>query len=86
MKKFVILGILLAIIPLLGATCSAQVDASEYAPILYFEGEETCYPIDANYHLDNSEEKCISALLEETCYYDNINGNVNDKRRNKKIK
>ena len=77
-KKFVILGILLAIIPLLGATCNAQVDASEYSPILYFEGQETCYPIDANYHLDNSEKKCISTLLEETCYYDNIHGTVSD--------
>lgn len=28
--------------------------AKQYAPILYFEKEETCYPVDVSYHIDNS--------------------------------
>ncbi len=28
--------------------------AQQYAPIFYFEGEETCYPVDVSYHIDNS--------------------------------
>ena len=30
-------------------------NAETFAPILYFEGLETCYPIDAQFHIDNSE-------------------------------
>jgi hypothetical protein len=28
--------------------------AKKYAPMLYFEAEEQCYPVDAQYHIDNS--------------------------------
>ncbi len=28
--------------------------AQQYAPIFYFEGEETCYPVDVSYHIENS--------------------------------
>ncbi len=28
--------------------------ASQYAPIFYFEADETCYPVDVSYHIDNS--------------------------------
>ena len=31
-----------------------EINPTTYAPILYFEGQETCYPIDATYHIDNS--------------------------------
>jgi len=40
--------------------CTAIVDAADadlaqqYAPILYFVNEETTYPVDVSYHLDNS--------------------------------
>ncbi len=37
------------------STVSADASlANKYAPILYFENEETCYPVDASYHIDNS--------------------------------
>ena len=28
--------------------------AQQYAPILYFEKDETCFPVDVSYHIDNS--------------------------------
>jgi hypothetical protein len=43
---------------LLFASISVSADdmqlAQQYAPIFYFEGEETCYPVDVSYHIDNS--------------------------------
>lgn len=55
-KKIVITTILfLFLIPLISISCSAQDYATDYAPILYFEGEETCYPIKVNFHIENSD-------------------------------
>ncbi|MCK5301397.1 MAG: Vps62-related protein, partial [Thermoplasmatales archaeon] len=28
--------------------------AQQYAPIFYFEKDETCYPVNISYHIDNS--------------------------------
>jgi hypothetical protein len=54
-KKLIIFTIVfLFFIPLIGMNCSAQDEATDYAPILYFEGEETCYPVTIDYHLENS--------------------------------
>ena len=53
-KSIVFVIIFLFFIPLIGMTCSAQDEASDYAPILYFEGEETCYPVTIDFHLENS--------------------------------
>ena len=44
----------LSIIGLNSATAE-EINANMYAPILYFEGQETCFPIDATYHIDNSK-------------------------------
>lgn len=34
---------------------AADIDiAQQYAPILYFEKDETCFPVDVSYHIDNS--------------------------------
>ena len=86
-KKYFVLSIrgciifvvfLLIFLSLIGITSNAQTLADDYAPIYYFEGEETCYPIDAQYHLDNSQYTCIDPLLEETCFYDNTQGTIND--------
>ncbi len=78
-RKFALISILLlALIPLFGVSCSGQINASDYAPIFYFEAEETCYPIDASYHLDNSDYICVNEFLEETCFYDNTHGTIND--------
>ncbi len=59
-------------------TCSGQGIADTYAPIYYFEGEETCYPVDASYHLDNSIKKWIDELLPGTYFYDNTHGTIED--------
>jgi len=49
---------ILFFVPFLGVTCNAASGddtlAEKYAPILYFEKEEACYPVDASYHIDNS--------------------------------
>ena len=37
-----------------GAAQSDENIAEQYAPILYFEQGETCYPVDVSYHIDNS--------------------------------
>ena len=37
-----------------GAAQSDENIAEQYAPILYFEQGETCYPVDVSYHVDNS--------------------------------
>ena len=78
-KRSIILVVFLIIsVSLTGLTCSADGIAETYAPIFYFEGEETCYPIDAQYHLDNSDLVCIDPLLEGTCFYDNTHGTIKD--------
>ena len=78
-KKFVLLSIFLMVIyPLLCLSSSAQTDANDYTPIFHFEAEETCFPINVSYHLDNKVDNCINQLLEETCFYDNIHGTIND--------
>jgi hypothetical protein len=61
MKRLNLLGrgilfivVLLFLLSLFGMSCSAQ-SYQDYAPVLYFEGEETCYPVSADYHIDNSD-------------------------------
>lgn len=61
-----------------GAAQDDAILAEQYAPILYFEAEETCYPVDAQYHLDNSQYTCYDQPREETCYYDNSHGTIKD--------
>jgi hypothetical protein len=79
LKRSIILVVFLIIsVSLAGLTCSGQDLADTYAPIFYFEAEETCYPIDASYHLDNSQMTCIDPFFEETCYYDNYHGTIKD--------
>jgi len=56
-NKCLFIVALLLVIPLLGISTSAATDqelAEIHAPILYFEGQETCYPVDVSYHIDNS--------------------------------
>lgn len=72
---------ILLLVPLLGIACNAG-DVEDYAPILYFEGEETCYPVDVSYLIGNSadyDEKPAETIagLTFTCY-DNTHGTAND--------
>ena len=54
--------------------------AEQYAPVLYFEKDESCYPVDVSYLLDNgnSELKTITIEGNVISYYDNVHGTVND--------
>lgn len=85
-KKSIIVGLgrsiifvifLMIVLSLIGITSSAQ-SVDDYAPIFYFEGEESCFPIDVQYHLDYSTYTCIDPLFESTCFYDNTQGTIND--------
>ena len=52
--SLILVVFLMIFLSLAGVTCNAQGIADTYAPIFYFEGEETCYPVDASYHIENS--------------------------------
>jgi len=73
--------VLLLLIPLTSFTASAA-DANDYAPILYFENQETCYPVSVDYFLENKlNDTIIITLNEETTlipYYDNTLGTIDD--------
>jgi hypothetical protein len=53
LKKFLIMSIIFSVFLLLVSSCNAQ-NADDYAPIFYFESEEVCYPIDAEFQLTYS--------------------------------
>jgi hypothetical protein len=59
LRKIMITIILLTFLLLIGVTSSAQPDPNTYAPYFYFEGQETCYPVEASYHLENSDLYCF---------------------------
>jgi hypothetical protein len=79
---------------LMGTVEAANEDiAQQYAPILYFEKDETCFPVDVSYHIDNSylylvdEEnpidqtpsaESISNYTEDRYYLDNQKGSIDD--------
>ncbi len=59
MKKILIIigiaALMLTCTSSITVTAQDQEDLIEqYAPILYFEGEETCYPVEVEYHISNS--------------------------------
>ncbi len=58
-KNLLILNMVLGIIFfcfLANNASAADIDlAQKYSPVLYFEAEECCYPVDATYHIDNSK-------------------------------
>ena len=45
---------LFVVLSYIGITSSADTIVQEYAPEFYFEGEETCYPISTEFHIQNS--------------------------------
>jgi len=90
---FVIVLVLSLVLGSLVATCSAQNEdfSQQYAPILYFEKEETCYPLEVDYFIDNSilydsENNYIGSVngddladyTSEGYYLDNQKGTVTD--------
>lgn len=76
-RKTFLIVFLLLLVPLFGLTCSAGT-AEDYAPILYFEGEETCYPIGADYATDNSVKLSATIANQTISYYDNTHGTIHD--------
>ena len=52
-KKFSIFCVVLSFLLLFSISCNAQIYASDYAPIYYFEGEESCYPINPAYYIED---------------------------------
>ena len=52
-RRTLLIVCLLILVPLLGMACNAA-DYEDYAPIFYFEGEETCYPVNAEFYIENS--------------------------------
>jgi len=53
-KYTLICVLMLVLVPFFATIVSAQVNSDDYAPIFYFEGEETCFPVSASYHIQNS--------------------------------
>ena len=67
--------------------------AQQYSPIFYFEKDETCFPVDVSYHIENSylyiidnenpidtapTAESISGYTEDGYYLDNQIGSVDD--------
>ena len=67
--------------------------AQQYAPIFYFEKEETCFPVDVSYHIDNSylyqvdngipispspTEEDLALYVVDGYYLDNQMGSIDD--------
>ena len=93
-KTLFVIGFVLSLaLSSLVTTCSAQNEdlAQQYAPILYFEKEETCYPVEVDYFIDNSvlldsENNNIGTVTgddlagytTEGYYLDNQKGTVTD--------
>ncbi len=63
---------------LLNITSLAQINAEDYTPILYYEGEETCYPVEAEYHISNSNLETIDIQGNEVIFYNNYHGTIKD--------
>ncbi len=68
MKLFIVIFILL-VLPFFGLTASAEIQ-DDYAPILYFEGGETCYPVNVDYFLANAVLSNTTIKGETVSYYD----------------
>lgn len=58
-KKFLLrrgllfLSVFIAVFCFFGISAQA-LSVDEYAPVFYFESEETCFPVDVSYHINNS--------------------------------
>jgi len=95
-SKLVFFLAILLIVPLVATVGSAATDselAEQYAPVLYFEGEETCFPVDVEYHIENSylyqigndqpvdidpSETELVTYSTEDYYLDNQQGTIDD--------
>ena len=80
-KFLVFLTIFLLIFTIFSLNVSAA-DYQDYAPILYFEEKETCYPVSVEYLFDNYQEKTIDLTINNQSvqipYYDNVLGTTDN--------
>jgi len=80
-RTFVFIIVLLFLIPVFCFSINAQ-EYREYAPILYFEKEETCYPVAVEYLFNTYDLKEITLTIngEESTipFFDNSVGTIND--------
>jgi len=81
-KRLLTLFVFLSVFCFFGISVDA-LTADDYAPILYFESKETCYPVSVEYFLDNSVNSSINITLNGESnllsFYDNTLGTINDK-------
>ena len=60
--------------------------ARQYAPILYFEKEEICYPVDVSYHIENSylyqitetDPEIVSVLVSDSPSIEDLGGDATE--------
>ena len=83
MRKMIIryclfFGVFITLIASFFCFSAVSQSVSEYAPILYFEAEETCYPVDVDYLFDNSELGFIEFEDSNFTFYNNIHGTPTD--------
>jgi len=97
MKKTIILSFILCFLlssTLIPTIQGEDVDIVEaYAPIFYFEKDESCYPVDVSYHIDNSylfqigtidpisqspTKELLASYTDNSYYLDNIKGTIED--------
>jgi hypothetical protein len=79
--KLFIVGFILLVLPIFGLTVGAGTQ-DDYAPRLYFEGGETCYPVNVNYFLANAVLSNTTIEGEIVPYYD-ANDNILAEYQNK---
>jgi hypothetical protein len=68
MKLFIVCFFIL-VLPFFGMTVGAKIQ-DDYAPILYFEGVETCYPVNVDYFLANAVLSNTTIDGKIVSYYD----------------
>jgi len=83
-KKKMIMAIFVVFVLLLcgfvGIAAAEDGLAEQYAPVLYFEKDESCYPVDVSYLLDSGNSVLKNTTIEGNVvsYYDNVHGTVAD--------
>ena len=72
--KTLVIASILVLMSFFGTICSAEVQ-DDYAPILYFEGEENCYPVSVDYLFDiigdYTQYSTISISGQDVPFFDN---------------
>jgi len=80
-KSIVVVGVVFAMLlcSFVGVASAGDL-AEQYAPVLYFEKDEECYPVDVSYLLDDGNSILRNITIEGNVisYYDNVHGTVDN--------